>query len=123
MRGSFADSVRKVATSTRTASAMRSARRVLRRSARRRSESASYLLLPVALEDVADFDVVEVLDADAALESFAHFLHVVLEASERSDSSVVDFHAVADDSNASLSIDDAASHRAPGDDSHPRHLE
>src|SRR5712671_3239642 len=80
IRGSFADSVRKVATSTRTASATRSARRVLRRRARRRSQCSRYLLLAVAFENIADLDVVEVLDANTALEAFTDFLHIVLEA-------------------------------------------
>ena len=34
------------------------------------------------LDDVADLDVVEVLDADTALEPFAHFADVVLEAAK-----------------------------------------
>src|SRR5205085_1788949 len=80
IRGSFAASVRKVATSARTASATRSARRVLRSGGR--LECARYLFLAVALDHVADFDVVEILDADAALETFAHFLRVVLEPAE-----------------------------------------
>src|ERR1051325_9418257 len=89
IRGSFADSVRKVATSTRTASATRSARRVLRRRASRRCQCASDLLLPVALEHVSDLEVVEVLDSNAALEAFAHFFDIVLEAAQRADVAVV----------------------------------
>src|SRR5712664_4915989 len=39
----------------------------------------------VRLDDVAFLEVVEVLDADAALEALVDFLHVVLEAPERGD--------------------------------------
>src|SRR4051812_38071913 len=123
MRGSLADSVRKVATSTRIASATRSARRVLRRSPCRRSQRSRDLLLPIALEDIADLDVVEILNTDTALEAFAHFLHVVLEATERRDSAVVDLDAVAHDANAASAVDDAVPHRASSDDAHARHLE
>ncbi len=64
------------------------------------------LFLAVALDDVADLDVVEVLDADTALEAFADFLHVVLEATQRADGAVVDLDAVADDANAARAVDD-----------------
>src|SRR5450830_1550544 len=123
MRGSFTDSVRNVATSTRTASATRSARRVLRRRALGASpsrcshatrardsrsrdckftstaQSPRHLLLFVAFEHVAHLDVVEVFDANSALESVAHFLDVVLEAAQRRDGSVVDLHPVAEHAN------------------------
>ena len=49
--------------------------------------------LAVALDHVADLDVVEVLDADAALVAFLHFLHVVLEAAQRRDGARVDLDA------------------------------
>src|ERR1019366_663888 len=58
-------------------------------SRRGRREGAGDGLLAVALENVADLDVVEVLDADAALEPVLHFLHVVLEAAQGSDHAVV----------------------------------
>src|SRR5688500_791963 len=123
MRGSFAESVRKVATSTRIASATRSARRVLRRRARRRSQCASHLLLPVALEHIADFDVVEILHTDTALEALADFLHVVLEAAEGSDRAIVDLDAIANHADATLAVDDPAPDRAAGNDTHARNLE
>src|SRR5687768_16689034 len=123
MRGSFAESVRKVATSTRIASATRSARRVLRRRARRRGQCASHLLLPVTLEHIADLDIVEILHTDTALEALADFLDIVLEASERSDRPIVDLHSIANHAYATLAVDDPAPNRAAGNDTHARNLE
>src|SRR5688572_24973055 len=123
MRGSFADSVRKVATSTRIASATRSARRVLRRCPRCRSQRAGNLLLPVAFEHVANLDVVEILHANSALEALADFLDVILEATQRSDRPVVDLDAVPHHANATLAVDDTAADRATGDHAHARNLE
>src|SRR6185312_17544064 len=76
-----------------------------------------------ALENVADLDVVEVLDADAALEPVLHFLHVVLEAPQGPDDAVVHFDAVANDANATLTVDQAAPHVAAGDRADLGHLE
>src|SRR5688500_3488249 len=123
MRGSFAESVRNVATSTRIAPARRSDLRVLRRSARRRSQRARDLLLPVALEHIPNLQIVEVLDPDAALEPFAHFLDVVLEAAQRGDVAVVDLDGVANHPHAALAIYYAAANRAAGNDAHLRNLE
>src|SRR2546423_3600677 len=123
MRGSFADSVRNVATSTRTASATRSARRVLRRGPGRRGQRARHLLLAVALEDIANLNVIEILDADSALESLADFLDIILEAAKRSDRADVNLDAVANDAHSSLPVDDTAADRAASDDPHTRHLE
>src|SRR6185436_7194473 len=47
------------------------------------------------LDDVADLDVVELLEADAALEARLDLGHVVLEAAERADLPLVDDLAVA----------------------------
>src|SRR6476646_5480858 len=73
-RGSFTDSARNVATSSRIASATRSGRRLPGGIARSRlwrgAERTRELFLAVALDHVADLDVVEVLDADTALEAF-----------------------------------------------------
>ena len=55
----------------------------------------------VALDDVADLDVVEVLDGDTALVALLHFADVVLEAAERADGAVVHLDAVANDPDAS----------------------
>src|ERR1700712_1925208 len=89
----------------------------------RRGQRPRDLLRAIALDHVADLDVVEVLDADTALEAFAHFLDVVLEAAQRPDGAVEYFHAVADDPDARLTVDDPAAHRAAGDEADLRHLE
>src|SRR5689334_2106937 len=76
------------------------------RSARRlRLQRAGDFLGAVALDDVADFDVVEVLDGDTAFVPLLHFANVVLEAAKRSDGTVVHFHAVAHDANTRLTSD------------------
>src|SRR3954465_8409604 len=104
-RGSFTSSARNVATSSRMASATRSARRCAPppcslgmpvSSRGRRIEGARHFLGAVALDDVAALDVVEVLDADAAFEAFAHLAHVVLEALERREGAVEHLDAIAD---------------------------
>src|SRR4051794_14747831 len=69
-----------------------------------------------ALEAVSNLDVVEVLDADTALEAFADFADVVLEAPQRPDGSFVDLDAIADDTEAPRAVDDAAGNRAAGDE-------
>src|SRR5216117_800873 len=111
-RGSFAPSPRKVADSMRMASATRSALRLLGGTA---GECPGDLLRTVALDHVVDFDVVEVLDADAALEALAHFTRVVLEALERRNRALVHLDAIAHDAHPRLPIDDAAPHDAPCD--------
>src|SRR5512143_1943953 len=119
MRGSLASSARNVATSSRMASATRSARRfsfaIADSACRRGLERARDFLGAIALDDVADLDVVEVLDANAALEAFAHLAHVVLKALERGNRAVEHLHAVADDTDTALPVDHAAPHRAAGD--------
>src|SRR5687768_14165618 len=106
IRGSFAPppSARKVATTARIASETRSARRVLRRCGRR--ERARYLFRPVALDHVADFDILEILDPDAALEARAHLAYVVLEVAQRANDAVVHLDPVANDPDAALPVDD-----------------
>src|SRR5215212_4848434 len=89
----------------------------------RRVEGARDLLGAVALDQVADLDVVEVLDADAALEALADLAHVVLEAPQRRDRAVVHLRPVADYADAPLAVDDPAPHRAARDDADLRHLE
>src|SRR5687767_10367507 len=89
----------------------------------RRRERARHLLLAITLDDVADLDVVEVLDADAALESFAHFLDVVLEPPERPDVAVVDLDSIANHACSALPVYHSASHSAACDKSDPRNLE
>src|SRR2546422_1250911 len=59
-------------------------------------ERARHLFDAVGLDQVADLHVVEVLNADAALEALANLAHVVLEALERPDRPFVHLDAVAD---------------------------
>src|SRR6185312_1282976 len=73
------------------------------------------LLDAIRLDQVAYFDVVEILDADAALEPFADFAHVVLEALERRQRAVVGFDAVANHADAPRARDDPAAHEAARD--------
>src|SRR6185437_5573613 len=127
-RGSLTSVARKVATSSRIASATRSGRRFslaicgLRRGDGR-LEGSRELLGAVALDDVADLEVVEVLHADATLESFPHFASVVLEPLERRERTVEHLDAVPDDAHATLAVDDAIAHRATGDRADARDLE
>src|SRR3954453_9212672 len=81
-----------------------------------RLERPRHFFRAIVLEHIADLEVVEVLDADTTLESFAHFAHIFLEAAQRRDGAVVNLHAVADDAHATLAVDGTAAHRAPGDD-------
>src|SRR5476649_1318829 len=127
-RGSFTPPARNAAISSRTASPTRSGRRVSRGmnnslARRGRGERARDRFLAIALEQIADLDVVEVLDADAALEPVLHFLHVVLEAAERADDAVVHFGAVANHAHAALPVDHAAADDAAGDRADLRDLE
>src|SRR6185295_9934221 len=61
----------------------------------------------VDLELVALFDVVEVLERQAALEAALHFAHVVLEALQRVELTVVDHDAVAQKAHARAALDHA----------------
>src|SRR5512146_1267010 len=127
MRGSLASSARNVATSSRMASATRSARRfsfAMADSGRCRGlERPRYLFGAVALDHIADLDVVEVLHADTALEALADLPHVVLEPLERRDGAIENLDSVADDTHAPLAIDHAAADRAAGDRTDARDLE
>src|SRR5581483_7724749 len=86
-------------------------------------EGSSPLLCPVALDNVTDLEVVEILDANAALEPGPDFLHVILEAPQRPDAPRVDLGAVPDHAHATFAIDDPGPHRAPGNDADLRDLE
>ena len=72
------------------------------------------LLHRVALDVVADLELAEALDANAAFHAGAHFVDFVLEAAQRlGDAFVDDFLAAA---HADLAFDDAAAgHHAAGD--------
>src|SRR4051812_6838542 len=86
-----------------------------RRSAGGRLEGARHLFSAIALDDITDLEIVEVLDADAALETLANFTHILLEATERRDGAVVDLDPVTDDARTSLPVHDTAAHRTAGD--------
>src|SRR5690606_13493499 len=77
----------------------------------------------VRLDHVTDLDVVEVLDADTALEPILDLVDVVLEATQRRDGTREHFDAVAHDAHAILAVDDATAHRAARDGPNARHLE
>src|SRR4051812_20176466 len=95
----------------------------LRSSLGRGLERPRHFFGAVVLDAVADLDVVEVLDADAALEAFADLAHVVLEATQRVDRPLEDLDPVADDANPCVAANEPAPHRAPGDEPDLRHLE
>src|SRR5581483_7736855 len=67
------------------------------------------------LEHVADLDVVEVGEVEAALEALLHLPRVVLEALQRVDRRRVDDRAVADDAHVRAAANDAACHHAARD--------
>src|SRR2546427_9654318 len=78
-------------------------------------QRARDLLDLVRLDDVADLDVVEVLDPDAALEALAHLADVVLEALERGERAVVHLHAVANHPDLRRPRDPTRPHEAAAD--------
>src|SRR5512142_700847 len=78
-----------------------------RLSALGRLQRAGDFLGLVALDDVANLDVVEVLDANAALVPLRHFLHVVLEAAQRRERPVEHLDATTNHAHATLAIDHA----------------
>src|SRR5206468_2436358 len=86
-------------------------------------ERTRHLFGAVALDHVPNLEVIVILDAKAALESFTHFAHVVLEALERRERPVEYLDAVADDADAPLAIDHAAANRAARDRADARDLE
>src|SRR5438094_4284441 len=88
-----------------------------------RLEGARHLLRTVALDHVADLDVIEVLDADSALEALAYFAHVFLESPKRRYRAVIDLDSIADHANAPLTVDDATAYGAPSDGADARDLE
>src|SRR3990172_5040823 len=84
-------------------------------SAIRDSLSAINALNHKELEDVAHLDVVEVLDADPALEALLNFAHVVLLVPERGDLAFKFLLAVAQDAHLGVAAQFALAHKAPGD--------
>src|SRR5579863_1740902 len=68
-----------------------------------------------AFQNVADFDVVEVRDADAALKSSAHFARVVLESLQRTQLRRVDHRFVAQYAHLRFALEDAIDDVAASD--------
>src|SRR5919204_6573876 len=77
------------------------------------------------LDDVPDLDVVEPLEADAALEPGLHLADIVLEAAQRSDPAFVDHDIVAHEPRLRVAgaRDAALGDHAPGDRAVLRDLE
>src|SRR5437879_9304397 len=75
------------------------------------------LLHGEAFEHIADFDVVEIRNSHAALETGAHFGGVFLEAAERTDASGVDHHAFAHHAHFGIALHDAIEDITAGDHS------
>src|SRR5690349_23025646 len=94
-----------------------------RRSRLSSAERPRDLLDAIRLDQVAHFDVVEVLDSHAALEALADLAHVVLEALQRRQRPVVHLDAVADHADAAGARNHAAAHEAAGDRSDLGNLE
>src|SRR5262245_13468968 len=92
-------------------------------SIRRRLQLPGDLAHLVRLDDVAFLDVVEVLDADSALEPLGHLANVVLESAQRRDPSVVDDDPVADHAGARVAEDRAPHDVAACDDAGPGNAE
>src|SRR5437764_9208054 len=89
----------------------------------RGGQRARDLLNAIRLDQVAHLQVVEVLDADAALEPLAHFAHVVLEALERGQGAVVHLDTVAHHPHPPGAWNHARAYEAAGDRPHLRDLE
>src|SRR2546423_4124052 len=70
------------------------------------------LLDHIRFDLIADLDVVEVLEADTTLESFADFRCVVLKAPQRSDIAFPTDDAVANQTRACFATDEAIDHHA-----------
>src|SRR5215471_12567037 len=96
-----------------TITGSRPPRRASRRAAR--VERASHFLDAVRLDQVADLHVVEVLDADTALEPLAHLTGVVFEPLQRRQRPVIHLDARADNADPGGARDDPAPDEAPGD--------
>src|SRR3954452_12034085 len=75
------------------------------------------------LDDVAGLEVLEVGQADAALEALPHLAGVVLEALEGRDGALPDDDAVAQEADLGAAGDDARLHVAAGDGADPRDAE
>src|SRR5262245_53863137 len=77
------------------------------------------------LDHVADANVVELIEADAAFESALDLAHIVLEAAQRPDLALVDHDVVADEPRLAVAAarDAAFGDHAPGNRAELGHLE
>src|SRR3984893_866250 len=73
------------------------------------------LLHGEAFEHIGDFDVVEVRNADAALEAGANFVGVFLQPAERADAAGVNHHTFTNDAHFGIALDDAVENVTAGD--------
>src|SRR5205823_408424 len=81
---------------------------------RRRRSGAGYLAFLVRLDDVALLEILEVREADAALEAGLYLADVVLEPLQRRDRAGPDDHAVAEEPALAPTGDGAVAHVATG---------
>src|SRR5215470_17897707 len=89
------------------------ARRRTHRSTSR--DRAGDLLHLEAFDDVADLDVVVILEGHAALVAFLDLAHLVLEALERLQAAFVDDHVVAQQAHSRAALHRALGHHAARD--------
>src|ERR1700730_9836505 len=73
------------------------------------------LLHGEAFEQIADFDVVEVRNSDAAFETRANFVGIFLEPAQRTDSAGVNHHSFTNDAHFGIALDDAVENVTAGD--------
>src|SRR5438445_11508907 len=76
------------------------------------------LLHGEAFEHIADFDVVEIRNADAAFETGAHFVGIFLEPAQRAHTARINNHAFAHDAHLGIALHDAIEDVAAGDHAH-----
>src|SRR5205085_10052650 len=87
------------------------------------SQSSGRLFDAERFDDVADFDVLEALDADAALEALTDFRDVLLEVTQRCDLAFENDAVVAQQSNARRPRNHTLGHHAAGNRARLRNLE
>src|SRR5690606_23958597 len=90
---------------------------------RRACQCARHRLDAEALDLVADLEVVEAGDVEAALEALAHLADVVLEALQAAELALVDLDAVAHHAHAATAVDRALRDVAARHRPDPRDLE
>src|SRR3954470_6803619 len=89
----------------------------------RRLERARHFFDLERFQHVADLEVVEVLDADTALETLLHPPDVFLEALQARQTTLVDLAAIPDNPDGVAAPDQAVANEAARDDADSRDLE